>query len=62
MSTRVVIDEDKCTGCGLCVIVCGASLIYMDNDKAKTKRYFCIPSDCVKCVEACPVNAITLLA
>ena len=29
----IMIDKQKCKGCGLCTDVCPGSLIYQDDDK-----------------------------
>lgn len=32
MEQKVIIDSDKCTGCGLCVKDCvGADIVFKDN-------------------------------
>jgi nitroreductase/NAD-dependent dihydropyrimidine dehydrogenase PreA subunit len=55
-----IIDEDKCTGCGLCVKVCPAGTISMQNEKAKITGDFSI--GCGHCEAVCPVDAIEVKA
>jgi electron transport complex protein RnfB len=72
--SRVLIDEKKCTGCGLCVSACPRSVIRLteagaavfvacnsrDEGKVVVKvcRSGCI--GCGLCARSCPVNAIKI--
>jgi NAD-dependent dihydropyrimidine dehydrogenase PreA subunit len=55
------IDQDLCTGCGICVESCSVDVIRMDDDSQKAViRY---PQDCMLCELCsldCPVDAITV--
>ena len=52
------IDEDKCTGCGLCANACHEGAIDMVDGKAKLVReHFC--DGLGDCLPACPAGAIT---
>ena len=52
------IDEDKCTGCGLCAEACHEGAIEMVDGKAKLVREnFC--DGFGDCLPACPAGAIT---
>ena len=52
------IDEDKCTGCGLCADACHEGAIDMVNGKAKLVREnFC--DGFGDCLPACPAGAIS---
>ena len=42
----IVINKEKCAGCGQCSIVCPGSLIKMGEDK---KAYMKYPKDCWGC-------------
>lgn len=69
-----VIDEDKCTNCGMCMDVCPKQLIEsvpvssevrvscMSNNKGKEQKQSCTVGciGCRLCAKACPVEAITI--
>ncbi|MBR4961309.1 MAG: 4Fe-4S binding protein [Clostridia bacterium] len=53
----IVIDEDKCNGCGACAAACHEGAIEMVNGKAKlTREDYC--DGLGDCLPACPVDAI----
>lgn len=57
----VLIDEDKCTGCGICVSMCPKQILYLDKDSGK-----CRVTDEKKCdrlagcERACAAEAIKI--
>jgi ferredoxin len=54
----IKIDENKCTGCGLCASACHEGAIKMMNGKAKlTREDYC--DGLGDCLPACPTGAIT---
>lgn len=57
---KAIIDEDLCTGCGLCADTC-PEVFEMNDDKASVKVGI-IPDDSIDCskeaVLNCPVEAI----
>lgn len=54
----IIIDEEKCNGCGLCADACHEGAICMVNGKAKLLREdYC--DGLGDCLPACPVGAIT---
>lgn len=61
----IVIDIEKCKGCGLCVEVCPQDVIALGNN-VNAKGYFyadIINEDCTaceNCVMVCPDAVITL--
>lgn len=59
MIRRIIrIDEDKCTGCGLCAHACHEGAIEMIDGKAKlTREDYC--DGLGDCLPACPVDAIS---
>lgn len=55
---RIVIDEDKCTGCGKCVNACVGSALELIDGKAKlTREDYC--DGLGVCIGECPYGAIT---
>jgi len=54
----VQIDQEKCTGCKLCVDVCPLEAISIENDKAKVDKDTC--TECGQCVDECPNEAISI--
>lgn len=54
----ITIDEEKCSGCGLCVSACHEGAIGMADGKAKLLREdYC--DGLGDCLPACPMNAIS---
>lgn len=68
----VVIDDEKCTGCGMCISTCPKNLLHM-RPKAKTVTVTCFNTDrgaearkacavacigCMKCEKVCEDDAI----
>lgn len=56
----IVIDGEKCAGCGRCAAVCPGSLIKKDCDG---KFYIKYPKDCwgcSSCIKECKFGAISL--
>jgi len=49
------VDEDKCTGCKLCLGV-GCPAISMEGDYSRIDKYLC--TGCSLCVRVCPFDAI----
>ena len=54
----VVIESDKCVGCGACVETCPVEALSMNGDKVVVDANKCI--DCSACVGACPTDAISM--
>ncbi|RLE52409.1 MAG: ferredoxin [Candidatus Methanomethylicota archaeon] len=56
---KVVVDEEKCVGCGTCVQVCPMGVYELVDNKAKpVNEDQCVA--CRACEAQCPVQAITI--
>lgn len=55
---RVIIDSDKCVGCGICVKACAAHNLELNNKTARTVLPDCIL--CGHCTAVCPKEAISI--
>ena len=56
---KVIIDKEKCIGCGMCERACVANNIKIENNKAMTYFEKCIL--CGHCFAICPSNAIQII-
>lgn len=54
--SKVVINKQKCTMCGICSDLCIQNAVYIEDDKYIADDKKCI--GCLKCLENCPSNAI----
>lgn len=64
---RVIIDEERCKSCELCVRACPKKILQLSKDKMNTKGYRPAEiTDCSKCIGCafcatmCPDAAITI--
>ncbi len=57
-TVSTIIDQAKCTGCGLCVKVCPNQTITMDNEKAVVSGDRSL--NCGHCAAICPADAIVV--
>ncbi|MFC2013795.1 4Fe-4S dicluster-binding protein [Chloroflexota bacterium] len=59
---KMVINEEKCTGCGLCLVACQASnesgALRVEDKKARIDHKLC--QTCNSCLIVCPEGAITV--
>lgn len=56
----MICEKTKCTGCGLCTVVCPKSCITLDKNEYGTFKYHVDEDACVqcgKCKKACPQNS-----
>ena len=54
----IFIDEEKCTGCGICVDIGHCYAITMEDEKAKIFIENC--TGCSTCTDICPVGAMSM--
>lgn len=52
---QILLDMDKCTGCGACIQVCSNGACRQEGESIIFERSLCIK--CGRCVEACPASA-----
>jgi len=52
----IVVDKDKCTGCGSCVEICHEHCMALINDTISINHELC--STCTQCIAVCPQQAI----
>lgn len=64
---KVIFNQERCKGCGLCVSVCPVKILFLDNDVLNNKGYNvasvndeekCI--GCSSCALMCPDSVITV--
>ena len=54
----ILVNEEKCVGCELCVKDCPSGCLYIENGKAYTKKGGCL--ECGHCYSVCPQGAIIM--
>ena len=54
----VIVDVEKCDGCGTCQDECPSAAIKVENEKAVINKDECI--ECSACQDACPSQAVEL--
>ena len=53
----IVVDREKCEGCGLCVKVCHEHCLTLVNGTPSVDLSYC--STCTQCIAICPQQAIS---
>jgi nitroreductase/NAD-dependent dihydropyrimidine dehydrogenase PreA subunit len=53
----IVVDKDRCIGCGLCVNICHEDCIALVEDIARINHELC--STCTQCIAICPQQALS---
>lgn len=57
MSYEVIVDSEKCVGCGECVDICPVEVYELKDGKSEPVKYEeCV--GCESCVEVCSTDAI----
>lgn len=57
---KVVIDQDKCTGCGFCVKACAACALVVADKKCKMVDDLPFCMACGDCTAICPEGALSI--
>jgi Fe-S-cluster-containing hydrogenase component 2 len=52
----IYVDEERCTGCGLCVEACPTGAMRLVDDVAQVEQSLC--RECQVCLSACPNGAV----
>ncbi len=55
----IMINQEKCDGCAVCMDACDVGAIYIVDKKAYIDQSLC--TSCGKCIEVCLVQAIQLV-
>ena len=53
----IVVDEEKCGGCGLCVEICHEDCMALVEGTARVEHVYC--STCTQCIAICPQRAVS---
>lgn len=62
----VVVNEERCKGCDLCVVACPTNVLVLSNDANKSGYNFSIMENaenctgCATCANVCPDACITV--
>jgi ferredoxin len=53
----VIIDNEKCTGCGICIQICHEDCMGIENNLVTIRHNHC--STCGQCIAICPLQALS---
>jgi len=53
----VILNKDKCTGCGLCTKICHEHCMVLTNETVSINYEFC--STCMQCIAICPQQTLS---
>ncbi|KYO67798.1 4Fe-4S dicluster domain-containing protein [Thermovenabulum gondwanense] len=62
---KLIIDKDRCKGCGLCVNVCPKKILFLDQEEVNILGYHPVASKegciaCGFCATVCPDIVFTI--
>lgn len=52
----IIVDKNKCIGCGLCDLLCPVHVFRVTDDFVSEVQEGC--TDCLLCLNCCPLDAI----
>jgi NAD-dependent dihydropyrimidine dehydrogenase PreA subunit len=62
MNKTVIINEELCIGCGVCVSLCPKKILYIDEKSGKCKVSDDSKCDRLRgCEKICPVDALRII-
>jgi len=71
MQKRLIVDEEKCTGCSSCILACSFGhydsfsivksriQVLKEAERAISKPWVCIQCEEAPCISSCPVDALS---
>lgn len=59
-TVRLIVDDDRCYGCGACIMVCPVDALRLEGWLAVVEEPVC--TLCDHCLPSCPVDALSMEA